>query len=167
MGKRVWLISVLICFAVMDVAAQAVSYRDSIGGVTYYTPIDYSALMRELERASRPTLWQRLTGATSQRKSNAQERKITLAGNLGVGYTQLTNAMFTATGTAQYRLQPELPQSFTSLSAMVSVNGFYRLHAAGERERAEGDRWQGLRADGAAGIHHPGERARVLRQHAP
>lgn len=140
MGKRVWLISVLICFAVMDVAAQAVSYRDTVGGVTHYTPIDYSALMRELERASRPTLWQRLTGAASQRKSNAQERKITLTGNVGVGYTQLTNAMFTATGTAQYRLQPELPQSFTSLSAMVSVNGFYRLHAAGEAHLSQSDK---------------------------
>lgn len=140
MRSRLWLIYVVMCFAATEVAAQTISYRDTLNTTTHYTPIDYTALMRELERASRPTLWQRLTGAVAREKSSQEERKINLTGKLGVGYTQLTNAMFTATGVAEYRLRESLPQSFTSLTAMVSVNGFYRLHAMGEARLSESDK---------------------------
>lgn len=138
MRRRACLV-VVFCCVVMSVAAQRVTHVDTLD-YNSYAPIDYAAIMRELERASRPTAWQRFTNLFGRSSEPQADKNFNLSGNVGVGYSQETSAMFVATGTAQYLLRDDLPQSFTSLSGMVSVNGFYRLQVAGALLFSEKDR---------------------------
>lgn len=128
MKRLVWLILVL-CVVAIDVAAQDVSRTTT--PTANYSPIDYVALMRELERASRPTLWQRLTGGYRQTKETVQNDKFSLTGQVGLGYTQETSAMVVASGVMHYPMRQDVPLSYTSLTGMLSVNGFYNLTLAG------------------------------------
>ena len=143
MSLRGWVIACVLGFVVMNVAAQNnTTQQQTTSSDTQYIPLDYIALMREFERASRPTFWQRMGDVISGKSKNDENSNFKFGGNVGVGYTQETEAMFMATGVAQYALKDELPQSFTSLTGMLSLNGSYRLRAIGdlwfsEKERLE------------------------------
>lgn len=128
--RRVACLVVMFCCVAMSVAAQKITHVDTLD-YSSYTPIDYAAVMRELERASRPTAWQRITNLFGRKSEQSTDKNFNLNGNVGIGYSQETNVMFVATGTAQYLLRDNAPQSFTSLSGMVSINGFYRLLLSG------------------------------------
>ncbi len=128
--KRFTLMVLMFCYAAMDVVAQGVAHRDTID-YSSYSAIDYVALARELERASRPTLWQRMGDFIAGKHKDEADDNFKLNGSIGVGYTQETNAMFVGSVVAQYRLQDELPNSYTSLTGMFSINGSYRLRAIG------------------------------------
>lgn len=132
-----WLI--FICFAVTNVAAQQIVSSDTTN-YTSYSAIDYVALMRELERASRPTFWQRMMGLLSKDEQSQADKSFKIDGSIGVGYTQETNAMFVATAMAQYLLRDDLPYSYTSLTGMFSVNGSYRVRAIGGLNFSNQDR---------------------------
>ena len=136
--RRVACLVVMFCCVAMSVAAQKITHVDTLDNNSY-APIDYTAIMRELERASRPTAWQRFTDFFGRKGEPQTDKNFNLSGNVGVGYSQETSAMFVATGTAQYLLRDDAPQSFTSLSGMVSVNGFYRVQLAGALAFSEKD----------------------------
>lgn len=94
----------------------------------HYDPIDYSAVQRQLDRASRPTFGQRLSDILTQPLS--QSERLSLTGRLGVAYTQETNLAITAAATAAYPSKSANPND-VQLSAMVSVNGFFNIRAIG------------------------------------
>lgn len=133
MSLRGWLIVLILCFATTSVVAQdnVVQPQSASSTSTQYIPLDYLALMREFERASRPTFWQKLGGLISHNQDKTEDKNLQLGGNIGVGYTQETEAMFVATGVAQYSLRDSLPQSYTSLTGMLSLNGSYRARVVG------------------------------------
>jgi hypothetical protein len=66
----------------------------------HYDPIDYSAVQRQLDRASRPTFGQRLSDLLTQPLS--QSEQLSLTGRLGIAYTQETYLAITAAATAIY-----------------------------------------------------------------
>ncbi len=134
MCKRGWLIALIFCFVATGVVAQQTTSSPQ----TRYIPLDYAAIMRELERASKPTLWQRLTRGA---KENQNEQKaFNISGNIGVGYSQETSAMVVASGVMRYAVTQSAPTSTTALTAMGSLNGFYRLQASGKTYFSAKDR---------------------------
>ena len=135
MARRGWLILLALCFVATTVVAQQTTSSSQIR----YTPLDYAAIMRQLERASQPTLWQRLTRGFSNQPEK-EDKAFNLSGNIGIGYSQEASAMVVASGVAQYALAKGATPSHTSLTAMVSLNGFYRLQASGKAHLSAKDR---------------------------
>lgn len=96
----------------------------------YYDPIDYNAVRRNLEAASRKTFLQRAVSALTQ--PLAQRENLHITSHVGIAYSQEVNLAFTAAATARYKSGKSVPMlSWASLSGMVSVNGFFRLQLSG------------------------------------
>ena len=115
---------------VSDVAAQEIT-REKETKSHDYVPMNYLAVLDQLNRASQPTVWQRVSGWLSKERSDSSEseRRFVVQGNVGLGYTQETNAMLAASVVGRYLLNHnnELPYSTTSLIGAASVNGFFRV----------------------------------------
>lgn len=101
-----------------------------------YDPTDYSAVERALDRASRPTLAQRIGSWLSKPQTSNDSSNLT--GRIGIAYTQETNAAITASATAHYGAAQDKPLSEISASAMVSINGFFDLRATGHNYFRQG-----------------------------
>lgn len=94
-----------------------------------YDPIDYAAVQRQLDRASRPTLSQRLGDMLTRPLSS--DEHFSLSGRVGLAYTRETDIAITAAATGLYPSSSGAKNSI-ELAAMVSVNGFFNLRATGE-----------------------------------
>ena len=134
----------LVLTANIAVAGGATTHQDTIRTkkqATYYDPIDYNAVLYNLERASQKTFAQRLYSALTQ--PLVQRDNIDVSSHFGVAYTQETNFAFTAAATASYKsTKTSSLTSVASLAAMVSVNGFFRVQAAGVNYFSEDDKLQ-------------------------
>ena len=133
MFKRVFLCLIVATCVARSVAAQEIESQTNAHSYGY-SPIDYSAVIEQLNRASQPTAWQRFADWIGKRQcaSLTDGRKMAVRGNAGIGYTQETNLMFAASAFGFYSLNSEnqhLPYSYTSLIGAMSVNGSYRLLA--------------------------------------
>ena len=67
----------------------------------YAQNIDYTAVQRALDRASQPTLWQRIASRMSTPLASSD--KLQLSGHAGIAYTAETNLALTLSGSATYR----------------------------------------------------------------
>lgn len=137
------LLTLIVATATICTArAQSPTVQDSLRTTrsqttrTIYDPIDYSAVGRALDRASRPTLTQRIGSWLTQPLSSSDE--LSLTGRLGVAYTQETNAALTASATALYRTAEDSPMADATVSAMVSINSFFDVRASGHNYFAQG-----------------------------
>lgn len=118
---------ITLVFLAIATTFSAMAQTDT-RSVQHYDPIDYSAVQRQLDRASRPTFGQRLGDILTQPLS--QSERLSLTGRLGVAYTQETNLAITAAVTAAYPSK-SANSNDVQLSAMVSVNGFFNIRAIG------------------------------------
>lgn len=132
MCKRVFLSLIVLVCVVSSVAAQEiVNQKDTL---SYGPAIDYVAVMKQLNRASQPTVWQRFSDWFDNKRSvdAIDSHNLVVRGNVGLGYAQETNLMFAASAFGFYSLNPknkQLPYSSTSLIGAMSVNGSFRLVA--------------------------------------
>ena len=97
---------------------------------SYAQHIDYMAVQRALDRASQPTLWQRIASRMSMPMISSE--KVQLSAHAGIAYTAETNLALTLTGSATYRTREHYPQSSAHATAMASIEGFYRVALGGE-----------------------------------
>lgn len=130
------LVVCLLFFVVTKVVAQGLDASSdtlrSAAKISYYDPTDYSAVLSELQRASQPSLWQKIGSAfTGHNNLTAKGSKLQLSGNIGVAYSQQTSAMLALSALGSYSVGSTPLPSTLALTAMVSVNGFYRLQAVG------------------------------------
>lgn len=124
--------------AQISVAGNIISTQDTLRTTTIYDPTDYSAVMRQLERASRPTFGQRL--ATFLTQPLIKSEKVQVAGRVGIAYTQETNLMLAASATASYKANAKQSiESSAALTAMASINGFFNIQASGINYLGRGD----------------------------
>lgn len=128
-GRAIIVLIAIFC-VVDEVAAQSVVNRSDTLSLDY-SPIDYVAVMEQLNRASQPTAWQRFSDWLFKKQDIEEEqtRNLRVDGGIGVGYTQETNAMFVASVVGRYLLKSgdeSLPYSVTSLTGLVSANGSFR-----------------------------------------
>ena len=96
----------------------------------YRAPINYAAVQEALDRASKPTIAQRILGYLST--PMVERNNLQLQAHAGVAYTRETNIGVALSTSALYRTHDNYPQSSASLSAMASITGFYRVEAQGE-----------------------------------
>ena len=120
----------LVCAVNMVAAQNVVNLKDTV--LYDYAPIDYVAVMEQLNRASQPTLWQRFSDWLNKKRNidSADDRNLVVRGNVGLGYTQETNMMLAAAVLGRYSLNvsnEQLPYSTSMLTGAVSVNGCFRL----------------------------------------
>ena len=93
-------------------------------------PINYTAVQMALNRASQPTLLQRIVHALQSPVVTRDNLQINA--HAGIAYTQETNMALTLSASAAYRTQEQRPQSRADISAMASIRGFYRAVISGE-----------------------------------
>lgn len=103
----------------------------------YAQNIDYMAVQRALDRASQPTLWQRIASRMSTPLTSSE--KLQLSGHAGIAYTAETNLALTLSGSATYRRSEHYPLSSASASVMASIDGFYRVALGGEHLFGKGN----------------------------
>lgn len=96
---------------------------------TIYDPINYAAVQRALDRASQPTLLQRVT--ESMHSPVIVRENFLLDLRAGIAYTRETNLALTLASSAIYHTNTTATSS-TQVATMASISGFYRLQANGE-----------------------------------
>lgn len=133
----------MLCVVNCVTAQSVVNHQNSLS--KDYSPIDYAEVQRQLERAAQPTFWEKLAKWFAPDIGNKplEERKIIYDGYFGVGYTQETSLIILATGIGRYSLNRKdtsLPHSTTALTALTSVNGYFRLMVGGELVMSKKDR---------------------------
>lgn len=97
---------------------------------TIYDPINYVAVQRALERASQPTLIQRV--ADAMHSPIIVRDNLQLDAHAGIAYTRETNLALTLASSALYHTQNATVRSSAQATAMASISGFYRVRANGE-----------------------------------
>lgn len=96
----------------------------------YRAPINYAAVQDALDRASKPTLPQRILQHLTT--PLVERDNLQLQARAGLAYTRETNIGLSLATSALYRTRDNHPQSSASLAAMASITGFYRVQATGE-----------------------------------
>ena len=99
-------------------------------GQTIYDPIDYAAVVRALDRASQPTIFQRAVKALSSPIISRDNLQINA--HAGIAYTRETNLALSLASTAIYNTKGATTPSSLHAAAMASISGFYRVQADGE-----------------------------------
>lgn len=101
-----------------------------------YDPIDFEAVSRQLQLASRPTFWQRLTTRLrSPLFEQTESVNFRPSARLGIRYAPETNLSIGGVVSGEYSTakgDPTTPLSFVSLSADVSLTGYYGFSLAGD-----------------------------------
>ena len=96
---------------------------------TIYDPINYAAVQRALDRASQPTLLQRV--AESMHSPVIVRENFQLDVRAGIAYTRETNLALTLASSAIYHTNTTATSS-AQVATMASISGFYRVQANGE-----------------------------------
>ena len=137
MRGAVLLLMVFLLTVQTSVAGNIISTQDTLR-TTIYDPTDYNAVMRQLERASRPTFGQRIASALTT--PLVQSENLQLTGHAGVAYTQETNLMLAVSASATYRSNDKQSvNSSAALTAMASINGFFNIQASGTNYIGQGN----------------------------
>lgn len=98
--------------------------------VSYAQNIDYAAVQQALDRASRPSLGQRIIERLSMPLKSSE--RLQLSANAGLAYMPETNLALTLSASAAYRGKEQQPLSLATAAVMASVDGFYRVQLSGE-----------------------------------
>lgn len=98
--------------------------------VSFAQHIDYQAVQQALDRASQPTLFQRVARRLSM--PIISDERLQLSSHVGLAYTRETNLAFTLSASAAYRAEEEYPLSRANAAVMASIDGFFRVQVAGE-----------------------------------
>lgn len=120
-----------------DAAYSLPSMQDSTtrSKAVIYDPTNYSAVRKNLERASEQTFWQKVIQRfRTPLFKNSPESEFNVSGSVGLGYTQETGILFSAKTTGIYDrdVVGELAMPSTiSAAANVSVTGFYSINISG------------------------------------
>ena len=115
---------ILLFFLILLTVSASYSYAQ------YPDPINYSAVQQALDKASKPTLPQRIIQYLST--PIIERPNLQLQARAGLSYTRETNLGLALSTSALYRKGKDYPQSSASLAAMASITGFYRVQLDGE-----------------------------------
>ncbi len=97
---------------------------------TIYSPIDYAAVKRALDRASQPTFFQRVVKSLSS--PIITRDNLNVNAHAGIAYTRETNIALTLASTINYNSKTAATPSSLQAAAIASISGFYRVQADGE-----------------------------------
>lgn len=101
-----------------------------------YDPIDYAQVSCQLQLASQPTLWQRVTKRLrTPLFNNQQVSNFNTKGWAGVRYSAETSLMITGVLAGEYSTainDTDTPLSRLSLTMDVSLTGYYGFYLAGD-----------------------------------
>ncbi len=98
--------------------------------ISFAQHIDYRAVQQALDRASQPTLFQRVANRLSM--PLIADKRLQLSSHFGLAYTRETNLALTLSASAAYRAKEEYPLSHANAAVMASINGFFRVQVTGE-----------------------------------
>lgn len=118
-------------------AQASESVQDTLRGAKIvYDPIDYQAVGAQLQKASRPTLWQRLTTVMrTPLLDNSAIKNFRTTGRIGLRYAPETSLSIVGAVAGEYstaRGDSSTPLSAIILSADVSLTGYYGIGINGD-----------------------------------